>query len=241
MPTSAASRTPRARALAAARALLEGVLSLVYPPACVACSARLPHEGALPLCPHCLAALEPADAGELAAHVGAGAPGTPLDGTLALWRYDAAGPLRPLLHGLKYGNRPRYGALLGAPLGRAWAERHAPPDALVPLPLHRARFLERGYNQSVLLADGAADVLGVPVAGSLLRRARRTETQTHFDRSARRANVDHAFASAPEAAGLRLALVDDVITTGATALAAADALRAAGAAEVWLMAVAWTR
>jgi len=112
--------------------------------------------------------------------------------------------------------------------------------AFVPVPLHPLRRRERGYNQAELLARHAARRFGVPVARDAVRRVKDTPTQTRLDRRQRAANVRGAFKAAPAAAlkGLHVALVDDVLTTGATTSACARALLGAGAASVRVFTVA---
>lgn len=227
-----------------ARGFATGLLDLVYPPRCLGCGAR-PETPALPVCPACLRRLERAGAADVALRLERlPEAAAALDTARALWVFDKRGTLQRLQHALKYGNRPRYGVSLGRLMAAAWAE--APPPSLagvVPIPLHRTRLLERGYNQSTMLAEGLADALGLPLRPDLLARPRPTRTQTHLDRRQRWANVEGAFAT-PDAgalAGHAWLVVDDVLTTGSTAGAAARTLKAAGATAVHLATLAIAR
>lgn len=145
------------------------------------------------------------------------------------------GPLREAIHKLKYGDEPALAREIGALIAtRVAAElaRGAVLDAVVPIPLHRARSQARGYDQAALLAGVVAGRLGLPLVGAL-HRIRASRPQVGLRREERVENVRGAFvAEAGELRGLRVALVDDVATTGATCLAAAAAARAAGARGV---------
>jgi ComF family protein len=121
---------------------------------------------------------------------------------------------------------------LADPLGVLFEGCERPrSDVLVPVPLHPHRLRQRGFDQALLLAQAAGRRFGLPVK-TLLRRVRPTGQQVGRDRVARERNVRGAFAGDPAAFGLRVCLVDDVLTTGATASAAARALLDAGAARI---------
>lgn len=224
----------------------QGLGEIVYPPACLGCNGPVP-EAPAPLCPRCAVRLERVTPEELAAHLHL-LPATHavFDTVFALWHFDKGGTLQAVQHALKYGHRPRYGRILGEWIGQARAEQPPPlpPDTLtLPVPLHRIRQLERGYNQSAMLAEGLAARLGLAVRDDLLVRHRPTRSQTRLSRTRRWQNVDGAFAVADAAALAQrpVLLVDDVLTTGATVAAAAQALKQAGAASVHLATLALAR
>jgi ComF family protein len=155
--------------------------------------------------------------------------------------------LRAAIHALKFRGR----VAVAAPLGALLAERgaalagltgEAPTlvDAVVPVPLHPGRLAERGFNQAELLAAPCARAWGRPLVTGALVRTRPTRPQTELDAVERGTNVAGAFAVRRPAAvaGQRVVLVDDVLTTGATARAAARALRDGGAAAVGVLVLA---
>ncbi len=111
-------------------------------------------------------------------------------------------------------------------------------DALVPLPLHRTRLAERGYNQALELARPLARAFDLPLRHDWLQRVRATAPQTGLDARARRRNLRGAFVADAAMRGQRVLLIDDVITTGSSMLEASRACRRAGAIEVRVLAVA---
>lgn len=135
---------------------------------------------------------------------------------------------------LKYGGVYAAGAEMGMRLAEALAGWHGSADVVVPVPLHRSRQRTRGYNQAAKLAEGFADRVGLQLDQQLLRRSRRTRSQAAgLNYEARFANVQDAFETAQSATGMKILLVDDVVTTTATLQACAAALKAAGADTVY--------
>ena len=113
------------------------------------------------------------------------------------------------------------------------------PELLLPVPLHRTRLRQRGYNQALELAKPLARLLGVPLCRDLLQRQRGTAAQTELDAVARRRNVRGAFAvRAGVALPTHVAILDDVMTTGATLAECARVLKRAGVqrVDVWALA-----
>ncbi|AHF02045.1 phosphoribosyltransferase [Thiomicrospira aerophila AL3] len=154
------------------------------------------------------------------------------------------GELRQLVHQFKYHQQLHLSRLFATLIQQQLQLN--PVDALVPIPLHPSRLAQRGYNQAYEIARILSKDLGIPIYQGLIR-AQATPSQTRLSRSQRQQNISHAFAINPKAeAGLlklhRLALIDDVITTGATLQAAAQSLKAAHPTlEIHAWALAKTR
>jgi ComF family protein len=150
-----------------------------------------------------------------------------------------AGSLRDALHALKFRGKRALARPLAALIREQCAAVVASgADALVPVPLGRARLRERGFNQAELIAERLGGLLDLPVRRRWLVRIRETAPQTELAAAERRANVGGAFVAAPGVAGQHVIVVDDVLTTGATCRECARALRAAGARQVDVVTVA---
>ena len=218
--------------------LKEALLDLVFPPHCVGCGG-----GGSFLCPSCcvsLPHLTPPLCPKCGLPLARGGPcpacaRTPLSIEGIRSPFLMEGLVRECVHHLKYRNL----RALARPLGRLLADylesSPLPADALVPVPLHRRRLRERGYNQAALLAREVARGTGLSlVDGSLVRR-RDTPAQARSGSAAeRRGNVEGAFACRDgRLKGKRVLLIDDVCTTGATLDACARALKEAGALSAW--------
>ena len=148
------------------------------------------------------------------------------------WCAPFSGTVRSALHAIKYGGEQRLAEPLGAAVARRWARIGVGADLVTHVPVHAARARTRGYDQAELIARVAARHLGLPYA-TLVTRERATIAQFDLDRRDRAANVAGAFVAGSgrdeRVVGRWVLLVDDVVTTGATLAACAEALERAGA------------
>jgi ComF family protein len=156
----------------------------------------------------------------------------------SVFRYDRHS--RRLVLMLKHGDQTHLSGAFGRWMQRAGAEVLAGADLLVPVPLHWTRLLGRRFNQAALLAQAIRAAGGPPVGADWLVRRRRTPSQGRMGPAARARNVHGAFAvrRGRSVAGKRVVLIDDVLTTGATAEECARVLRHAGAASVGVLVLA---
>ena len=232
-----------------------GLLDLLLPPRCLGCEAEVAVQGTL--CPACFGGLSVITApfcarcGVPFAHAAqAGAEG----GTCprcrnrppafrearAALRYDEGA--KRLILPFKHGDRTHLALPLARQMARAGAGLLARADLVAPVPAHWRRLIGRRYDQAALLAQAIGRIAGRPVVPDLLRRTRRTPPLGQKGAAERAATVEGAFALARRGpalvAGRQVLLVDDVMTSGATADACARVLLAAGAAGVDVLAAA---
>ncbi|WP_097107603.1 ComF family protein [Hoeflea halophila] len=146
------------------------------------------------------------------------------------------GVARRIVHGLKYSDRADLAAMMAAWMIRAGRDAVDDSDVIIAVPLHRGRLFARRYNQSAELGRAVAVLSGKPFLPGVMRRVRATRQQVGLGLKARQDNVRGAFSIAPEQGqrllGLKVLLIDDVLTTGSTVEAATRALLRAGAAQV---------
>jgi ComF family protein len=164
-----------------------------------------------------------------------------LQGFDAVYSYGSyEGTLRELVHLFKYGGVRPLAGTFGKFLAQA-LPRETSFDVVVPMPLHWFKKWQRGFNQSDVLAREIGKKWNVPVR-NVVRRKKATRPQSGLTNAKRRANMQGAFGMprGRSLAGMRVLLVDDVVTTGATASACARVLKRAGAAHVALLALART-
>ncbi len=230
-----------------------GLVDLAYPPLCVLC--REPVADPDSLCPACWSELQFID-GPVCVRCGLpfeidAGPGTEcgaciadppkFDKARAILRYDDASK-KPVL-ALKHADRLDLVPAFAKWLDRAGRELLSEADMIVPVPLHRMRLWKRRYNQSAELARALSRRSGLPLEPLVLERVKPTPSQgTMPSAEARRKNVAGAFLvpkpMRPVVKGRRVLLIDDVLTTGATASASARALKRAGATSVFVLALA---
>lgn len=222
-------------------------LNLLYPPSCAGCAVDLETVGDTPFCNDCLEQVE-LFPGTTCVRCGAPVAGglrlvrcyrcegtrLAFDETLALGAYE--GPLRDWLLRLKRGRAEDLAIAIADLIWSNYSERLSTiqPDVVVPLPMHWRRRLTRGTNSPDLLAERLAGHLHAPLATQLLRRTRYTPPQSSLPPSARAGNVRNAFLvrGGYHLNAAHVLLVDDILTTGSSCSAAAQALKQAGAARV---------
>ena len=229
------------------------LLDLLFPPLCHLCKAFIPEAGDLFICAECLEKITylvsplcsscgaPFGTESSLDHLcGACLRRPPFQASRSATLF--AGPIQELIHRFKYGHRVHLSQPLGLLTARALASfcSQAEPELIIPVPLHRKRLRQRGYNQSQLIGAVLAKQWKLSLEVGNLRRVRWTEPQTSLDAADRRDNVSGAFAvrDPRRLEGKRVLLVDDVYTTGSTIRACTEPLREAGVAALFVVTVA---
>jgi len=149
-----------------------------------------------------------------------------LEGATSFFYFDKYSRLQSIVQALKYESAPQVGVALGEYTGAQLqgSDFIQGVEAIVPVPLHRRKLIQRGYNQAERIAKGLGKALHIPIRTDLIKRVQHTSTQTKKNREQRWKNMQYAFQAA-KALPPSILLVDDVITTGSTLAACIQALR----------------
>jgi ComF family protein len=224
------------------------VLTRLLPPICVLCGTHthrsqsicLPCQHELPIltenCQKCALFLPAKNRAKGLCDICLTTP-RPFRRTYALYAYES--PIVDMIVGLKFNQQLSIAALLGELLleqiQQNWYRHHPLPDVIIPVPLHPYRLRERGYNQALEIARPIAKELGIYLDVTGVTRTRHTAQQSSLDKAARQLNLANAFAACRDYAGMRVAVLDDVITTGTTVTSLCLVLndRKASSIEVW--------
>ena len=183
--------------------------------ACIRCGTSLPQS--LPACGYCLT------------------QDWPIKELIAAGSY--VWPLKEWIIALKHHQQLPLGRLMGECLSVRLQERAATADYLIPMPLHLERLKTRGFNQASEIARVVSKNLHIPIAWDWVVRSKETKSQAELNAADRRQNMRSAF-TAKSLSGARIAIIDDVVTTGATSVALAETLLKAGAKEVSVWCIA---
>jgi competence protein ComFC len=216
------------------KSIIHPLLDFIYPAECISCNKPLSEENrkicqdcwkAIPLLTKDHSLYQETRARLLAEGC--------IGDLVSCFAFEKEGPFQHIAHALKYKEYRSFGVEMGMRIGELLQEWNIETDIIIPIPLHRIKHRERGYNQSECITEGIASIIRKPVIVDAVRRIRQTQTQTKLSLDKRKQNMKDAFQTLPGASkmifGKTCLLVDDVITTGATTNSCAKEILAAGA------------
>jgi len=223
--------------LTIAKSIINPLLDFIYPPVCISCNAPVP-DGYQKICQNCWSAIpaltkyhslyQKTRANLLAEGC--------IDDLISCYVFEREGPFQYISHALKYQEYKSFGVELGKQIGGLVRDWNVEVDIIIPVPLHRIKHRERGYNQSEFIAQGIASIIDKPIIVDAVRRKLHTQTQTKLNIEERYENMKDAFETLSGASknlyGKTCLLVDDVITTGATTNSCARAISVAGTKSI---------
>ena len=207
---------------------LSSLLNLVFPKLCVCCGGSL-MEGEENICLTCLYSLprlakqDYTDNRIMDLFLGR----VKLEKAFSWCMFEKQTSVQNILHHIKYKDKDYLARQMGEIMAREMPDFFADIDAIVPVPLHKKKQKIRGYNQSEAIACGVQKVVGLPIFSKLLTRTRFSETQTHKNKEERWKNTQGLFSLEPNEGfeGKHILLIDDVLTTGSTAIACLEELQ----------------
>jgi ComF family protein len=213
---------------------------IIYPQVCFLCNTSLIN-GESKVCAYCWKSFTPLTLSHpsLVEHKKQFQNDGYINDILSCYFFEQEGKLQEAIHLLKYQGMTSLGIRLGKDIGTKILdnEQFSEADYLIPVPLHKAKLRERGYNQSEFICKGISAVTKIQIASAFIKRTRHTQTQTHLSSEERKQNVSNAFMIEKKHGnsldGATVILVDDVITTGSTMNECAKILRECGVREVF--------
>lgn len=222
--------------------ILSAISSILYPTECPVCK-RVLVKGEELFCTECLMTFPWSDPDFQPINLNLIHPDNTIKirNLYSLFNYSKGADCKNLLYAIKYHNRPKLAFQMGLMLGKHIIN-HLNGDIIIPIPLHPKREKKRGYNQSVEIAKGVSEITSIPFNPNLLKRIKNTATLTDYNREGRFEAINGAF-ELGEASSIKdkhVIIVDDVITSGATTIAAATAMKHAGVKSFTLICVAKT-
>jgi len=223
--------------------LIRSFMDFIFISECEICGKYL-EDSRVIVCKECLSKIERVDRFDIERKFEEKFAGGFISKAFSCFHFEENTIVQKLIHEMKYNNKRSIGKILGEILGSSIRDEHdfITADALLPVPLHKIRKRERGYNQSELIALGVSKVIGVKVIDDLLVRVRNTQTQTKLNLHERKENVKDAFKVKSKykdfVVGKKFIVVDDVITTGSTVIECAKVLKQNGAEKIYALSVA---
>ena len=223
------------------KSFVTSILDFFLPRTCVSCDNKLTHEENS-VCETCFAKIETADKTFLESEYKRKFEEDKIiKDFLSLYIFDENSPIRDLLHGLKYDKKFKLGIFLGKILAANFDERIKTWNAnfIIPVPLHKLKKAERGFNQSYYVAKGLVKNIDAKVKTDIIKRKRFTATQTKLNAEERKENMKDAFVIKNKKIieGKNIILLDDVITTGSTVSECARVLKQNGANNIFAISV----
>lgn len=199
--------------------ILKSFSELFFPRLCICCDKRL-WEGELFICPSCKLDIPKTEQFGSKSLENIFAGHFPFSEVSAFAYFSKKGVIQRIIHEIKYKNNPELAIYIGKLCGRDILDKKlfTEIDVIIPVPLHKDRLKKRGYNQSLLIAKGISEIIGVPIDTTSLIRQINNTSQTKKNRSERWENSEDIFSVTNKTllANKHILLIDDIITTGAT-------------------------
>jgi ComF family protein len=209
------------------------ILDFIFPRICIVSGEKIPEGNSNPFVIdsilHSLSKISLSDKAELLSKIEA-------DDCTSLFRFSGECEMSQIIHTMKYKGFRSVGEVLGRILGEELKHQQVECDYIIPVPIHKARKRERGFNQSYHISKGVSDIIGGEVIDDMVVRVRNTQSQTTLNKAERSSNVKEAFEFNAKykhsIENYRVLIVDDVITTGATIIEMVKVLRLSGVKKV---------